>query len=236
MRTNSFKGILHKKPFSVILANAGTFSLTTIFILIFPLASCNKIEPLTDVDGHFTDTRDDKEYAFVNIGTQTWMAENLRYNVTDSTGWWCYNAAEANCDTYGRLYSWENAMKACPVGWHLPSDGEWKTLEIFAGMTASDADSLGWRITGAAAIALKAKKGWNSGGTGENTVRFSAIPSGIFEQGTYSFIGDLTSFWTSTYTDETHALGRAMIYHAEGIYRWKYTKTSGFSVRCIKNQ
>lgn len=207
----------------------------TIMIVIASLWACNKIEPITDFDGKFTDPRDGKEYAWVKIGTQTWMAENLRFNATDSTGWWCYNAAEGNCDTYGRLYNWETAMIACPAGWRLPTDGEWKQLEIFAGMSAANADSLEWRITGSVGIALKARKGWNSGGNGENTVRFSAIPSGIYEDGQYTFIGDLASFWTSTYTDETHAWGRGLIYHAEGIYRWKYPKASGFSVRCIKN-
>ena len=223
------------KSYVTFYRSLSSVSRLTIFLSIFFLAACNSIEPLTDVDGHFTDARDGKTYAYVNIGTQTWMAENMRYNLTDSTGWWCYNAAEGNCDTYGRLYNWAYAMKVCPAGWHLPSDAEWKKLEIFAGMQASDADSLDWRISGAVGIALKARKGWNSGGTGENTVRFSAIPSGIYEDNTYSFIGDLTSFWSSSYTDETHAWGRGLIYHAEGVYRWKYTKTSGFSVRCVKN-
>ena len=209
-----------------------TSSLILLFCLI--LTACNKIEPVTDVDGSFTDSRDGKTYGYVKIGTQTWMAENLRFNANDSTGWWCYNSAEGNCDTYGRLYNWETAMVACPAGWHLPSDTEWKKLEIFAGMSASDADSLEWRITGSVGIGLKAKKGWNSGGNGDNAFRFGAIPSGIYEKGAYEFIGDLATFWTSTYTDETHAWGRGLIYHAEGIYRWKYIKTSGFSVRCVK--
>jgi uncharacterized protein (TIGR02145 family) len=204
-------------------------------ILILGLVSCNKIESITDFDGTFIDSRDNKEYKYVKIGEQTWMAENLRYNTIDSTGWWCYNSAEGNCDTYGRLYSWVSAKVACPYGWHLPTDAEWKKLEIFAGMPASEADSIEWRVTGSVGIALKAKKGWNSGGTGDNSVRFSAIPSGIYEAGVYNFIGDLASFWTSSYTDETHAWGRGLIYHADGIYRWKYPKTSGFSVRCVKN-
>jgi uncharacterized protein (TIGR02145 family) len=126
-------------------------------------------------------------------------------------------------------------MIACPPGWHLPTDGEWKKLEIFAGMSPADADSLEWRITGSVGIGLKARNGWNSGGNGENSFRFGAIPSGIFERNAYQFIGDLASFWTSSYTDETHAWGRGLIYHAEGVYRWKYTKSSGFSVRCVKN-
>ena len=217
--------------------HASRVTIFPILLLFVCLAACNKIEPVTNYDGTFIDSRDGTEYPWVTIGTQTWMAENLKIKLTDSTGSWCYNSAEGNCDTYGRLYTWERAMIACPAGWHLPTDDEWKTMEIFAGMSASDADSIGWRITGSVGIGLKARKGWNSGGNGENSVRFNAIPSGIFEDDTYSFIGDIASFWTSSYSDETHALGRGLVYHAEGIYRWdKYAKTSGFSVRCVKNQ
>jgi uncharacterized protein (TIGR02145 family) len=215
--------------------HASRFTISLIFLLFTCLPSCNKIEPITDYDGTLTDSRDGTEYPWVNIGTQTWMAENLKYKFNDTIGQWCYNSAEGNCDTYGRLYTWEKAVIACPTGWKLPTDDEWKTLEIFTGMSASDADSLGWRITGSAGIGLKAKKGWNSGGNGENTVRFSAIPSGIFEKNTYSSFGDIASFWSSSYSDETHAWGRGLVYHAEGVYRWKYTKASGFSVRCVKN-
>jgi len=207
----------------------------SLIILFLSAAACNKIEPVQDFDGTFIDSRDSTEYPYVVIGTQTWMAVNLKVKLDDPSGSWCYNSAEGNCDTYGRLYTWEKAMIACPAGWHLPADGEWKKLEIFAGMQASQADSLEWRISGSVGIGLKAKKGWNSGGNGENSFRFGAIPSGIFESGAYEFIGDIASFWSSTYTDETHAWGRGLIYHAEGIYRWKYNKTSGFSVRCVKN-
>jgi uncharacterized protein (TIGR02145 family) len=216
--------------------NATGITFSSVVMVFILVVSCNKIEPITDFDGTFIDARDSTEYAYVQIGTQTWMAENLKIKLSDTTGAWCYNSAEGNCDTYGRLYRWDKAMIACPAGWHLPSDAEWKKLEIFTGMDASDADSLGWRITGSVGIGLKARKGWNSGGTGENTVRFSAIPSGIHEGNSYLFIGDLASFWSSSYTDETHALGRGLIHHAEGVYRWKYEKTSGFSVRCVKNE
>lgn len=199
------------------------------------LASCNKIEDITDYDGIFTDPRDSSEYPYVVIGDQTWMAKNMKIKLGDGTDSWCFASNEDNCDTYGRLYTWEKAMQACPKGWHVPTDGEWKKLEIYAGMDASDADSTDWRVSGSTGIALKAKKGWNSGGNGENTVRFSAIPSGIYEKNGYYYIGDLTTFWSSTRSDETHVWGRALIYHADGVYRWKYTKTAGYSVRCLKD-
>jgi uncharacterized protein (TIGR02145 family) len=223
---SKISGISHR--FSIL-------TVTSVLAMLAGVQSCNKIEPVTDFDGTFIDPRDSTEYPYVTIGTQTWMAENLKIRLKDTSGAWCYNAAEGNCDTYGRLYTWDKAMIACPAGWHLPSDADWKLLEIAAGMSAPDADSLGWRNTGNAGIGLKARKGWNSGGNGENIVRFSAIPSGIYERESYSFIGDIASFWTSSYTDESHAVGRALVYHAEGVYRWKYTKSSGFSVRCIRN-
>ncbi len=204
--------------------------------LVIGLASCQPREVEVEVDGSFTDPRDGKIYGYVNIGSQTWMAENLNYAVDSGTGSWCYKAEEKNCNTYGRLYTWESAHKVCPAGWHLPEDHEWKNLEIFLGMDATEADSTGWRTSGNVGILLKSTWDWNSGGTGENTSRFTALPAGFREpDGQYFYIGDITTFWSATYTDETHSWGRAMIYHSTGVYRWKYSRTEAFSVRCIKN-
>lgn len=60
------------------------------------------------------------------------MAENLNYNSENS---FCYDELKSNCDKYGRLYIWEIAKNVCPDGWHLPSDREWKILEINLGMS-----------------------------------------------------------------------------------------------------
>ena len=57
-----------------------------------------------------------------NIGNQVWMAENLYYRT--SRGSWCYGNQNANCEKYGRLYTWETAKRVCLAGWHLPSDRE----------------------------------------------------------------------------------------------------------------
>lgn len=88
--------------------------------------------------GTYTDPRDGKTYVTINFvkevntGTieRTWFAENAQYEVDGSK---CYNNTDAYCDKYGRLYNYEQASKACPPGWHVPTIHEWKYLFHFFG-------------------------------------------------------------------------------------------------------
>jgi uncharacterized protein (TIGR02145 family) len=102
--------------------------------------------PIYNSETHFCDSRDFKVYKFVEIGNQTWMADNLNYNVPNSTNDMCYGKNSSNCDTYGRLYDWETAKTACPQGWYLPSNDEWAALVNFVGDSS--------------ATKLKAANGW----------------------------------------------------------------------------
>ena len=68
-----------------------------------------------------TDMRDNKTYALAQVGSKLWMAQDINYELANSE---CYNETAANCTTYGRLYTFNAAQKACPLGWHLPSRDE----------------------------------------------------------------------------------------------------------------
>ena len=185
--------------------------------------------------GTFTDRRDGKTYRTVTIGTQTWMADNLDYQTPNS---WCYAGSPGNCARYGRLYTWEAAKNACPAGWHLPSDEEWKILERHLGMTADEANIILYRGDGAG-TKLKSESGWElaDGKTqGDNESGFNALPGGyrLFYDGSFVDIGKRGSWWSST-PDNKNAWRRSLFHDKGGVDRDIATSTNGFSVRCVKD-
>ncbi|MEM6641737.1 MAG: FISUMP domain-containing protein [Bacteroidota bacterium] len=94
--------------------------------------------------GEFVDDRDGKTYKIVTIDIEleggvfikrTWMAQNLNFEVPGS---FCYKDEPAYCEAYGRLYTFEAAVAACPEGWHVPTIGEWNLLfQSFGGIRKS---------------------------------------------------------------------------------------------------
>ena len=163
----------------------------------------------------FCDGRDGQKYVYVVIGTQTWMAENLNYNADGSK---CYDNLDSNCETYGRLYNWTTAMKACPSGWHLPSQAEWNVL-------GNDAKK------------LKATSGW-SGGNGTDQYGFSALPGGNgSSDGSFYDVGYYGYWWSASEYEKcsNYAYDRGMDYRSDNAGWRNDDKTYLFSVRCLQD-
>ncbi len=182
--------------------------------------------------GTINDPRDGKTYATIEIGSQTWISENLNFETADS--WW-HGDDPSNGTKYGRLYTWESAKAACPAGWHLPSDTEWKQLEMALGMSQSEADGEGYRGTDEGSK-LKATSGWEESGHGTNSSGFSALPAGFrLVDGSYSLTGWDAWWWSSTEYDSNGAWNRSLGYSYDQIERDEDHKMGGLSVRCVKD-
>ena len=194
-------------------------------VMVLSLAGCNE-------KGTFTDARDGKTYKTVKIGSQTWMAENLNYETDES---YCCKGDPSNCEKYGRLYTWEAARKACPVGWHLPSDAEWNTLEKFV------ADSLfgGWKDS--VGYALKSRGGWEEykgkPGNGSDAFGFGALPAGgRYGDGTFDGVLEYAFFWSSTENGADSAYSRLLYCRfGTGLFTGRSYKVVAISVRCVKD-
>ena len=208
---------------------------------------------MTDIDGNV--------YATVTIGDQVWMAENLKAthyrngdaipNVTDNTEWtnlttgaYCeYDNSSDNVAMYGRLYNGyavDDSRKLAPEGWHVPTDAEWKQLEMALGMSQSEADDAGWRGTNEGSKLAGRADLWSDGGLENNTEfgisGFSALPGGYRGyDGTFGDKGDYAGFWSSPVDYSGNAWGRSLGYDRSGVYRSYNTKQNGFSVRCVRD-
>jgi uncharacterized protein (TIGR02145 family) len=126
----------------------------------------------------------DVSYDYVEIGGVKWMSRNLNITTKDS---WCYGNSTANCNKYGRLYTWKAAKKACQsIGWRLPSDKNWEALR-----------TAGYDITNAnTCTPFKSTSGWNENGNGTDDFGFSALPGGIRDPWDgFKSIGSRAEWW-----------------------------------------
>jgi len=180
-----------------------------------------------------TDSRDGQIYKTVVIGKQTWMAQNLNY--ASLSGSMCYGDSTEYCSTYGRLYTWDSAKAICPMGWHLPSDSEWVSMEEFIGMDSSDAVYGGYRGSNQG-TQLKADTTLWHYNTGTNSIGFSAIPGGYFNGTKFTISNNYAYFWTSTvFGDSSQAWSRALISNYPSILRTLLPESNSLSVRCIQS-
>jgi uncharacterized protein (TIGR02145 family) len=204
------------------------------------------------------DFRDGKAYATVQIGTQCWMAENMNVGTridesedqTDNNTIekYCYTIGPLSfCDDYGGLYQWDEMMQyvttegaqgICPEGWHLPSDAEWKTMEMYLGMPQEDANRIGCRGTDEGGkLKETGTSHWLSPNTGaSNSSGFTAVGGGFSDKGTPAFynLNAYGYFWSSSKIG-SYAWHRHLFYDDAMINRFKYILTMGYSVRCVRD-
>jgi uncharacterized protein (TIGR02145 family) len=195
---------------------------------------------------------DGNNYEIVQIGTQTWMAENLKVGVridgiqeqTNNTiiEKYCHDDNVNNCIIYGGLYQWDEMMQyittegvqgICPTGWHLPTDTEWTTLIDFLGGVWVAGGKM--KVIGAIESGTGLWRAPNAGATNESG--FSALPgANRNSDGTFSLLGYSGYWWCST------ELGT----NIAGVMLMNYENSSaglipisvihyGYSVRCIRN-
>jgi len=201
---------------------------------------------IEDIDGN--------TYNIVTIGTQVWMAENLKttkYNNGDSihlitysdprynfTGTYCnYDNLPSYKEDYGLLYNFYavvDSRNLCPSGWHVPTEDEWKTLIAFEG----GVDSAG------AKLKEVGTEHWNGQNIATNRSGFSARGGGnryidLDGIGRYEHFKNYGIFWTSSIFDYEdyglkyafqHAMANGNSYLGSAVVRKEY----GNSVRCIK--
>jgi uncharacterized protein (TIGR02145 family) len=199
---------------------------------VFPACSCDKTEdPEIESELGTIIDYDGKAYCFYN------------------------NSKQNERRIYGALYTWAAVMNGnpgsdenpsgvqgvCPDGWHVPSDSEWKELEMFLGMTEAAADSVGLRGGNQGSRLASSSSFWMDGYLDSNPdfgiSGFNAQPGGGRRpDGTFDHKGHNANFWTSTEYSNTQTWSRHIYSNYSSSHRYKSLKSTGFSVRCMKDR
>lgn len=187
-------------------------------------------------------------YSVVKIGSQTWMAENLKatkyrngddiINLTNNTDWgmftissWCnYNNDAANATNYGKLYNWyaiADTRNIAPVGWHVASDAEWTMLTT----------TLGGETVAGGKLKETSLNHWVTPNTSAtNATGFTAVPAGSrLSSGQFNNLGSNGNWWSLTENGTNYAWYRYVYSSSASVVRDYYNKNVGFSVRCVRD-
>ena len=206
---------------------------------------------------------DGNNYTVVTVGTQTWMAENMKTtqyndgtpipNVTDNTDWgnlttsgYCWNENDAYTykNTFGALYNWYTIStgKLAPTGWHVPTDDEWTTLQDY--LTANGYNYDGSTSGDFYAKSLAATNEWNietnmvdigNDLTKNNRTGFSALPGGLRYNSGFYDEGFLGAWWSSAGYDNSNAWNRTLGFNSISMSRNYLNKYLGLNVRCVSD-
>ena len=174
----------------------------------------------------------DSEWTSTSSGAQTVFGEG------SSTVYDGSDDEVANLATYGRLYNWyavDDARGLCPSGWHVPTDGEWMTLEMELGMSSSEANSIGWRGTDQGAQ-LKSSSSDTPSWDGTNVSGFSALPGGL-RSASLGFFGSegIDGYWWSASPIGTSFAWFRGLSPSDDVGRFDGSVVDGFSVRCVRD-
>lgn len=208
-------------------------------------------DSVKDIDGNV--------YKTVTIGTQTWMAENLKttkYNdgrdipkvsKSNNVAWSALNSG-ASCSYHNsELYNWYavNTGKLAPSGWHIPTFEEWKTLALYLIANGYNHDSS--TTNNLVAKSLASQTGWeyssltegNIGNNKENNNKsgFSALPSGCRDfDGNFKGYGAYGYWWTATETESNFAVNASLEFQKSDLRTYPLNKLYGLSIRCVKDK
>lgn len=220
--------------------------------IVFFTSSCEREElySVQNIDKVYQTVTDQEGniYKTIKIGTQVWMAENLRTtryrdgslipNIYDDIIWdnmtrgaYChYENNDSLAAVYGHLYNWyavTDGRGLAPPGWHIPTESEWETMAVFlggdliAGSKLKETGSVHWNVP-------------NSGST--NQSGFNALPCGARgEVGQYCYLGTMGYWWSSDITSNSTAYLRGVTNNSSQFLKYTYNKEYGFTLRCVKD-
>jgi len=227
---------------------------------------------VTDIDGNIYKTvkigkqwwmaENLKVKRYQNGDTIRNMTDNKGY--IDSTIWkalktgayFIYDSRDTTSSNYdgkifGYLYNWyavSNSKNIAPSGWHVPSDDDWKTLEMFIGMDSDNKDKINWRGTNEGnklkiQYSVEKKTSWTKSSDpfkvyGTNESGFAALGGGcVMYNGIFGVPGaNSTGFWWTATQQDNEAWYRYLDYQKTNIFRFYGPKTYGFSIRCVRDE
>ena len=230
--------------------------------------SRSPLSTVTDYDGNSYHTVEiGNQWWMASNLLSTHYADGSEIPMVESTSAWealgsedsayCYynNNTSREAFTYGALYTWAATLDGaessnekpsgiqgvCPDGWHVPSDAEWKELELYLGMPQAEVDATGARGMELGSQLAVSMDLWSDGllrsSTSFGGSGFMALPGGGRRyDGSFGHLGDNANFWSATEKNGEKAWGRHIYSDYTTVHRYSNVKSDGFSVRCIKDE